>query len=175
MGVRLYNPATGRFLTVDPVPGGNATAYTYPDNPLDQFDRNGQFSWHSVTRFVQKHAAVIHQIVSSVAIVATAVVVAAACGASAGIGCLVVGGAIVGAVANTGANYAVSRMAGQRVSTRPALGWAASGAIRGAVSSVLTGSGASGGRSLSILARQGPVQAGRNLLYGLAFRMSRWW
>ncbi|MFF2517429.1 RHS repeat-associated core domain-containing protein [Streptomyces sp. NPDC058086] len=27
MGVRLYDPATGRFLSVDPVPGGNANPY----------------------------------------------------------------------------------------------------------------------------------------------------
>ena len=33
MGVRLYNPATGRFLSVDPVPGGNANTYTYPNDP----------------------------------------------------------------------------------------------------------------------------------------------
>ncbi len=29
MGVRLYNPNTGRFLSVDPVYGGNANAYEY--------------------------------------------------------------------------------------------------------------------------------------------------
>ena|GEM_PF-1215815 len=45
MGVRLYNPATGRFLSVDPVPGGNANAYTYPLNPVDGFDLSGRF-WH---------------------------------------------------------------------------------------------------------------------------------
>lgn len=41
MGVRLYNPATGRFLSVDPVPGGNANTYIYPDDPIDAFDLNG--------------------------------------------------------------------------------------------------------------------------------------
>ncbi|MER6474773.1 RHS repeat-associated core domain-containing protein [Streptomyces filamentosus] len=29
MGVRPYNPATGRFLSVAPVHGGNANAYDY--------------------------------------------------------------------------------------------------------------------------------------------------
>jgi RHS repeat-associated protein len=46
MGVRLYNPATGRFLSVDPVPGGNANAYTYPLNPIDGYDLLGLcWSW----------------------------------------------------------------------------------------------------------------------------------
>jgi len=43
MGVRLYNPITGRFLSVDPVPGGNDNPYVYVTNPNDQFDLNGQF------------------------------------------------------------------------------------------------------------------------------------
>ena len=41
MGVRLYNPATGRFLTTDPVPGGNDNAYLYPTNPLNSKDLSG--------------------------------------------------------------------------------------------------------------------------------------
>ncbi len=42
MGVRLYNPDTGRFLSVDPVPGGNANPYTYPNDPINAYDLNGQ-------------------------------------------------------------------------------------------------------------------------------------
>ena len=41
MGVRLYNPATGRFLSVDPIPGGNANAYVYPPDPIDFMDPTG--------------------------------------------------------------------------------------------------------------------------------------
>ena len=41
MGVRLYDPVTGRFLTPDPVPGGNANAYVYPTNPITGFDLTG--------------------------------------------------------------------------------------------------------------------------------------
>jgi RHS repeat-associated protein len=55
MGVRLYNPASGRFLSVDPVPGGNDNPYIYVTNPNDQYDLNGQFgcwSWRCV-----RHAA----------------------------------------------------------------------------------------------------------------------
>lgn len=44
MGVRLYNPTTGRFLSVDPIPGGNANPYTYPENPIDGYDLTGQIT-----------------------------------------------------------------------------------------------------------------------------------
>ncbi|HWL36018.1 MAG TPA: DNRLRE domain-containing protein [Frankiaceae bacterium] len=42
MGVRLYNPAIGKFLQVDPVYGGNANAYVYPHDPLTQYDLDGR-------------------------------------------------------------------------------------------------------------------------------------
>ena len=42
MGARLYNPATGRFLQVDPVFGGNANAYDYVwQDPLNKSDLAG--------------------------------------------------------------------------------------------------------------------------------------
>ena len=43
MGVRLYDPATGRFLSVDPVPGGNANDYAYPTDPVNMFDLDGRW------------------------------------------------------------------------------------------------------------------------------------
>jgi len=43
MGVRLYNPTTGRFLTRDPVPGGNDNTYAYPTDPINMFDLDGEF------------------------------------------------------------------------------------------------------------------------------------
>lgn len=43
MGVRLYNPATGRFLQVDPVPGGSANAYDYSaGDPIHNWDPSGK-------------------------------------------------------------------------------------------------------------------------------------
>jgi len=43
MGARQYNPTTGRFLTTDPVPGGNANTYTYPTDPVNALDLTGMF------------------------------------------------------------------------------------------------------------------------------------
>ena len=37
MGDRLYNGVTGRFTSPDPEPGGSATAYGYPTDPINQF------------------------------------------------------------------------------------------------------------------------------------------
>jgi RHS repeat-associated protein len=58
MGVRLYNPATARFLSVDPVPGGNPNAYTYPTDPINGYDLNGMFGWRSILSGMVKVAAV---------------------------------------------------------------------------------------------------------------------
>jgi hypothetical protein len=60
MGVRLYDPTTGRFLSTDPVSGGNANAYEYCDaDPVNAFDLDGRWSWggafRSVGRFAWKY------------------------------------------------------------------------------------------------------------------------
>lgn len=49
MGVRLYNPQTGLFASVDPVPGGGATAYAYPTDPINQTDLSGEW-WRSTRK-----------------------------------------------------------------------------------------------------------------------------
>jgi len=45
MGVRLYNPVTGLFTSRDPVPGGNSTTYTYPQDPINKHDITGKWGW----------------------------------------------------------------------------------------------------------------------------------
>lgn len=61
MGARLYNPRSGRFLSRDPIAGGNANSYGYPEDPVNKTDLNGQ-SWkwlHRGIRFVSKHRGTI--------------------------------------------------------------------------------------------------------------------
>lgn len=42
MGVRLYNAVTGLFTSRDPIPGGNTTSYTYPQDPMNNHDLDGK-------------------------------------------------------------------------------------------------------------------------------------
>jgi hypothetical protein len=43
MGARLYLPTLGRFAQVDPVYGGNANSYAYPNDPVNQNDVSGKY------------------------------------------------------------------------------------------------------------------------------------
>ncbi len=56
MGDRLYNALTGRFTSLDPEPGGNDTAYTYPNDPINMYDLDGHWGgWRKIGRWGKKH------------------------------------------------------------------------------------------------------------------------
>lgn len=54
MGARLYQPATGRFLSPDPVLGGGANAYSYPTDPVNMSDTTGTM-WRRSRRGLRLH------------------------------------------------------------------------------------------------------------------------
>ncbi|WP_239393880.1 RHS repeat domain-containing protein [Frankia sp. CiP3] len=85
MGVRLYNPLTGRFLQVDPLPGGNANPYDYcSGDPINCTDLDGQwgFHWRSVLTFTAVAAGVIGAVACGATVVC-GVAVGIAAGAAA--------------------------------------------------------------------------------------------
>jgi RHS repeat-associated protein len=50
MGVRVYDPTTGRFLQTDPVYGGNTSAYICPADPIGQVDTSGELNYRNQTK-----------------------------------------------------------------------------------------------------------------------------
>lgn len=56
MGARLYNPTTAQFTSCDPEPGGNTTAYAYPQDPINGNDLSGRRSFRSRLHSVAHYA-----------------------------------------------------------------------------------------------------------------------
>jgi hypothetical protein len=56
MGVRLYTPTLGRFLSVDPVEGGSSNDYDYADaDPVNGLDLDGRWSWKRTGRWLKRN------------------------------------------------------------------------------------------------------------------------
>jgi RHS repeat-associated protein len=110
MGLRLYNPFSGRFLSVDPVPGGSANRYDYVfGDPINKLDLDGNcWGCRWVKRHIVKHWRGIAQVALwSAAGIAGAACIAATAGVCGGVvaGYLIAGG--LGAAAGAG-SYALS-------------------------------------------------------------------
>jgi RHS repeat-associated protein len=82
MGARLYAPATGRFLSIDPTPGGNDNRYTYPSDPINKLDLDGNAEWWRTALAVGITVAAIAGAIACGATVVCAVLVGAAAGAA---------------------------------------------------------------------------------------------
>jgi len=101
MGVRAFNPVTGQFLSQDPVPGGNETAYNYPNDPINGSDLTGTWGWGEIDWIATAINVATNLAISAVA----GAFVAAICAASVGLGCLIsgmvlygIGGLLAGAI-----------------------------------------------------------------------------
>lgn len=132
MGARPYNPAIGRFLTIDPIEGGTPNDYIYPFDSINQSDLTGTWwSWKDIKKAVKSVAKKVVKIakkaapyVAAAGFVACTFATAGACGVIGAIGVGVsavqnLGGCVVdgctgrqwiGAAVRVGVDVALSRV-----------------------------------------------------------------
>jgi RHS repeat-associated protein len=126
MGARLYNPIAGRFLSRDPVPGGNDNTYIYPADPINMVDLDGAFG---LPRFVKKAGNYLNKHKGTIATYAGAAAAGFACGAS--VICA------VGVGASMGVGKYVVRKKGKNLTVPGLVGAGAAGGAAGAAGKVV--------------------------------------
>ncbi|MFE0704127.1 DNRLRE domain-containing protein [Streptomyces sp. NPDC058872] len=127
MGVRLYNPTTGRFLSLDPVYGGGDNAYAYPGDPINQYDLDGKWwSWKKTKRWIKRHRV-------GIAAAGAGFVCGLATAGLAAAGCAIAAGAAAGAWAKWNWNRKASVGSIARAGVAGATGIGPFGATWGAV------------------------------------------
>jgi RHS repeat-associated protein len=106
MGVRGYDPALGRFLSVDPIRGGSANDYDYVSgDPINAYDLDGKWSWRGVLK---------------VAVIVAGVAGAIACGVS--VVCGIAVGVAAGAASYAASNAGTSRFSWGGLAKEAAIG-----------------------------------------------------
>jgi RHS repeat-associated protein len=139
LGARDHDPTLGTFTTPDPITAfgdpGSLDPYTYARwNPITSSDPSGLWpDWGKAKNTLAKAGAWAWKHKAAIAGAAAGLVVgAAACALTAGLGCVLIGGAIAGAAASA-TTYSIEAATGQRTwNTRDFLTTTATGAILGA-------------------------------------------